>query len=78
MKVAVIEDDPEVFEIVSIAFETAWPGSEVVSAPNGTEGLELVRKESTHSEYLLPESRLSAKSCFSSLSWLLANIPKFK
>lgn len=46
MKVAVIEDDPEVFEIVSIAFETAWPGSEVVSAPNGTEGLDLVRKES--------------------------------
>ena len=43
MKVVVIEDDPEIIEVVTIAFETAWPGSEVVAAYNGTDGVELVR-----------------------------------
>ncbi|MBM3941509.1 MAG: response regulator transcription factor [SAR202 cluster bacterium] len=44
MIAAVIEDDPEIREVVSVAFETTWPGSEVITAPNGTEGLEMVRK----------------------------------
>ena len=30
MRVAVIEDDPEIMEVVSVAFETAWPGSQVL------------------------------------------------
>ncbi len=46
MKAAVIEDDPEIREIVSVAFETTWPGSQVVTAPNGTEGLALVKSSS--------------------------------
>lgn len=46
MWVAVIEDDPEITEVVTVAFETAWPGSHVVSAPNGTEGMEMVRTRS--------------------------------
>jgi len=46
MKVAVVEDDPEILEVVSLAFETAWPGSQVVKAPNGVEGVDLVRRES--------------------------------
>jgi DNA-binding response OmpR family regulator len=46
MKAAVIEDDPEIREIVAVAFETTWPGCQVVSAPNGTEGLALVRASS--------------------------------
>lgn len=45
MRLAIIEDDPEIMEVVSIAFETAWPGSQIVSAPNAVEGLELVKKE---------------------------------
>ena len=45
MKVVLIEDDPEVQEVVSIAFETAWPGSQVAGAQSGAEGLELVRRE---------------------------------
>ena len=32
MRVIVIEDDPEITEIVSMSFETAWPGSQVLSA----------------------------------------------
>ncbi len=46
MRLAIIEDDPEIMEVVSIAFETAWPGSQIVSAPNAVEGLELVKNES--------------------------------
>ena len=45
MRVAVIEDDQEIMEVVSIAFETAWPGSQVVGAPNAVEGLELVKTQ---------------------------------
>ena len=45
MRLAIIEDDPEMMEVVSIAFETAWPGSEIVSAPNAVEGLEVVKNE---------------------------------
>ena len=46
MKVAVIEDNAEIVEVVTIAFETTWLGSEVVAAFNGAAGLELVRSVS--------------------------------
>ena len=45
MKVAMIEDDPEITEVVTIAIETAWPGSEVVGASNAVEGLEMLRTQ---------------------------------
>ena len=45
MKVAIIEDDQEITEVVSVAFEMAWPGSQVVGAPNAAEGMELVKTE---------------------------------
>ncbi len=45
MKVAIIEDDPEITEVVSLAFETAWPGSELVGASNAVEGLKLLKKQ---------------------------------
>ena len=45
MKVAIIEDDQEITEVVSIAFETAWPGSQVVDAPNAVEGMEMLRSQ---------------------------------
>ena len=46
MKVAIIEDDPEIIEVVSVGFETAWPGSRVVSSTNAAEGREMLRTES--------------------------------
>ena len=46
MRVAVIEDDPEIMEDVTVAFETAWPGSHVISALNGTEGMAMVKAQS--------------------------------
>ena len=45
MRLAIIEDDPEITEVVSIAFETAWPGSQIVKAPNAVEGLEMVKND---------------------------------
>ncbi len=45
MKVAIIEDDPEITEVVSVGFETAWPGSRVVGAPNAAEGMKMLRTE---------------------------------
>ena len=45
MKVAIIEDDPEITEVVSVGFEIAWPGSRVVAAPNAAEGVEMLRIE---------------------------------
>jgi len=62
MKVAIVEDDPEITEVVSIAFETAWPGSEVVDASNAVEGLEMLRKQNPDVLILdlgLPEGGLS-------------------
>ena len=34
MKLAIIEDDQEIMEVMSVAFEMAWPGSRVVGALN--------------------------------------------
>ncbi len=45
MKVAIIEDDQEITEVVSVAFEMAWPGSQVIGAPNAVEGMEMLKTE---------------------------------
>jgi DNA-binding response OmpR family regulator len=58
MRVVVIEDDPEIMDVVSVAFETAWPGSQVLSTPNGIEGMELVKSQNPEAIILdvtLPE-----------------------
>jgi len=46
LKVAIIEDDPQIRNVVSVCFELCWPEVSVVSAPNGGEGVELVKTES--------------------------------
>jgi len=45
MKVCMVEDDPEITEVVTIAFETAWPGSELVGASNAVEGLKMLKNQ---------------------------------
>ena len=45
MKVLVIDDDPDVLEVVSLTFEMRWPDSTIVSAPNGDAGIEMVDTE---------------------------------
>jgi two-component system KDP operon response regulator KdpE len=46
LKVLIIEDDPATIEAVSLAFEFRWPEVKLVSTTKGTEGAELVEKES--------------------------------
>ncbi len=46
MKVAFIDDDPDIIDLVSVAFEVGWAGSQVATALNGTEGVDLVKAES--------------------------------
>lgn len=45
LKLLVIDDDPEVVEVVSLAFEMAWPDVVVVSASDGDSGLQLMETE---------------------------------
>ena len=45
MKVVVIDDSPEIAEVVSLCFQLRWSGAEVVSAGDGATGLELIETE---------------------------------
>lgn len=46
MKVVVIDDSPDIIEVVSLCFQLRWSGTTVVSASNGNKGLELIEAES--------------------------------
>lgn len=46
MKVLVIEDDQDIINAVSMAFEFRWPDVSVASATLGKEGVNLVKRES--------------------------------
>jgi two-component system response regulator VicR len=45
MKVVVIDDSPEIVEVVSLCFQLRWGDAKLVSAGGGAEGLELIEKE---------------------------------
>ena len=45
MKVLIIEDDQEITEAVSLAFQIRWPEAELVSTRLGEKGIELVENE---------------------------------
>jgi len=46
MKVVVIDDSPEIIEVVSLCFQLRWSGTTLVSASEGAKGVELVETES--------------------------------
>ncbi len=46
MKVVVIDDSPDIIEVVSLCFQLRWGSATVVSANNGNKGLELIEAES--------------------------------
>jgi len=46
MKVLVVDDAPDIAEIVSICIEMRWPSATILSAPTGAKGLELLASES--------------------------------
>ena len=45
MKILVVDDDPDVFEVVSLCFEMRWPNAEVIHASCGELGIELAQEE---------------------------------
>ncbi len=45
IKVLIIDDDPDVVQVVSFCLERHWPEATVMSAVDGTEGLSLVRSQ---------------------------------
>jgi DNA-binding response OmpR family regulator len=46
VKVVVIDDAPDIVEVVSLCFQLRWSGTDVLPAYDGTKGLELVEIES--------------------------------
>ena len=46
MKVVVIDDSPEIIEVVSLCFQLRWTDAGILSASTGAAGLELVEAES--------------------------------
>jgi two-component system response regulator VicR len=45
MKILIIEDEREIIEVVSLAFQIRWPEAELVSTHLGKKGVELVESE---------------------------------
>ena len=45
MKVVVIDDSPEIIEVVSLCFQLRWSGTTLVSTNEGSKGLELIETE---------------------------------
>lgn len=45
MKVLIVDDEPDVAEIVTLTFNMQWPASEVISAPDGETALKLFESE---------------------------------
>lgn len=45
MKVLVIDDDPDVIEVINLTFEMRWPDSVMICAHNGDEGIQMVDSE---------------------------------
>jgi len=46
LKVVVVDDAPDIVEVVSLCFQLRWSGAEVLPAHDGTKGLELIEAES--------------------------------
>ena len=45
MKLAIIEDDKSIVDAVNLAFEFRWPGTQVLAANRGKDGIRLIKKE---------------------------------
>ena len=45
MKVVVVDDSPEIIEVVSLCFQLRWSNATLLSADNGSKGLELIEAE---------------------------------
>lgn len=60
MKVLVIDDDPDIAQVLSHCFKTRWPQTTTISTLDGNEGLSLVETENP--DIVLLDVRLSGVS----------------
>ncbi|MCH8920890.1 MAG: response regulator, partial [Chloroflexi bacterium] len=59
MKVLIIDDEPDVIEVVDLCFSLRWPEADIASATTADEGLRLVGEEKPEiigSDIMLPDS----------------------
>jgi DNA-binding response OmpR family regulator len=56
MKVLVIDNDPDIAQVISFCFQTRWPESTTISTCDGAEGLSLIKTENP--EIVLLDVRL--------------------
>ncbi|MDP2660135.1 MAG: response regulator, partial [Dehalococcoidia bacterium] len=45
MKVLVVDDEPDVIEVVTLCFSLRWPEAEVIAARNAEQALDLLEQE---------------------------------
>ena len=45
MKVLIIDDEPEVLEVVNLCFSLRWPDAEIISASDGQNGLRAIEEQ---------------------------------
>lgn len=45
MKALIIDDDPDILEVVSLCFEIRWPDATIITAQDGASGLALFERE---------------------------------
>ena len=45
MKILIVDDDPDVVEVVTLIFELQWEDASVVTAPDGIQGVDMAKDE---------------------------------
>ncbi len=45
MRVLIVDDEPDIVEVVGLTFALRWPDAEVLHAPTGAEGVEIARRD---------------------------------
>jgi len=45
MKILIIEDDPQIVEAITLAFQIRWPEAKLISTLQGEKGIELAKNE---------------------------------
>ena len=45
MKALIIDDDPDIVEVVSLCFEIRWPDAVLIKAPDGATGIQRYKEE---------------------------------
>ena len=73
MKVLIIEDDQEIVDAISLAFQIRWPEAEIVTTDSGETGIELAGAENP--EIIILDLGLVDIDGFEVLKWIKSMNP---